>query len=431
MSLGICCLSFCTLGLGASQKSGDFVEPSSIAIGLFNQGYRHCQAAHRQRSRDIEGAQRKFQLYLDYLAQAKVEDARVVSTSVDNIDRNIAYCNQVAVDLTRATANPYLEKSYLSCNTARRFVSDLDVLNAEKYFDAHIQLKAKALHMSPDLLSRTLGQTWTQEGERLCKRVKLNIQRLGNRLARINLEIPVVEKYLSGAVEQCSAGRKGVLERASPDSLQLILRQVKSDNGKAKAYSAVWQYAHAKGKNDASALLLKSLANSSWCEHKLGQEIVDLIDFNRQELLNKQLRAEQEALAKIQAGEADEDLWVAPGIGREEALIQDYEMFDLELELGNLWEERPQLGRLEETFGSMAVEVLSDYASPESQDSAFSVGVSRKVSMVVTSQDEAVGQGEVSSEASGISQTTESEVTLEWLPENSNVMAQSSRVLGR
>ena len=291
-SIGIGSMGLSAASLSAAAVGNNFKEPSAIAVGLFNQGYRHCQAAHRQRSRDISGAQRKFQLYLDYLAQATAEDVRVTTTSANNIDRSIAYCNQVASDLTRVLAAPTLEKSYASCKTAKQFLKNFDVSNAEKYFDAHEQLKSKALQMSPDLLSKSVGQTWTHEGERLCKRVKLNIKRVGNRLARINLDMPVVKDHLNGAVQQCSVARKGINDQSKVARLEGLLGGVQLAIRQAQEYESVWSYAHSKENHDNSRSLLKSLAVSNWCEHQLGKDIADLIKRKK----NQALLAGQEAL---------------------------------------------------------------------------------------------------------------------------------------
>lgn len=283
--VGVGCLGIYSIGLNAAASESHYEQPSTMAVGLFNQGYRHCQAAHRQRGRDVSAARRKFQLYLDYLEQAVAEDPRVTSTKANNIDRNIAYCNQVAEDLTRALATPYLEKSYVSCKTAKQFLAEFDVANAEKYFRAHKQLKDKALNMSPDLLSRALNQTWTQEGERLCKRVKLNIKRLGNRLARINLDIPVVQSHLDTAVSQCSAARKMVSENGPVVKLEALLMSVKRANGKAREFGAVWEYAETASDEVNPLPLTKSLASSRWCEQRLSKEIAALVVRNQHQAL--------------------------------------------------------------------------------------------------------------------------------------------------
>ncbi|PCI49985.1 MAG: hypothetical protein COB51_03685 [Moraxellaceae bacterium] len=345
-------MGFSPSGLGSAALEGSLEEPSSIAVGLFNQGYRHCQAAHRQRSRDIKGAQRKFQLYLDYFAQATAEDVRVATTSASNIDRSITYCNQVAADLTRVLATPTLEKSYASCQTAKQFLRDFDLSNAEKYFNAHVQLQSKALQMSPDLLSKSLNQTWIQEGERLCKRVKLNIKRVGNRLARINLDMPAVKDHLNSAVQQCSVARQGINDQAEVAPLEGLLGEVQLAIRQAQEYESVWTYARSKGDHDNSKSLLKSLAVSNWCEHQLSKDIANLIKRKQ----NQALLAEQEALKQknmaqqrlleagdqnmnISIGEIDAETPMSPLIAAREVGLEGYEELTLGVQPSAIIEE--------------------------------------------------------------------------------------------
>ena len=265
-------LSLTLIGLWPLQTVGEEIgqgAPSAIAMEIFAQGFRHCQGAHRLRAKDIDRAQEKYQRYLKYLDDALAEDQRIASTSAFNINRNIAYCQQVALDLDRKIAEPHLEQGYASCKTAREALNQMDTETASKYLAASEKLKEKAMQISPSILE----VNWAQEGERLCDRVKLNIQRLENRLARIEIDKKKVVQHLQNSVRHCSQARQLIKEQGGLVKIEQLQEKVRKQNNAVDRYDSVIDYANDMEKLNKAGNLTKKIATARWCDRKLASEL--------------------------------------------------------------------------------------------------------------------------------------------------------------
>ena len=144
-----CIFILLTVMPGLSLAAND--QNLAKAIKTYKSGYNACVEAHRIRSSNLVAAKEKISFYLKKLKEAKSIDPRIMSTTEQNVDRNISQCKTAEEDILRAEAFPIIEKAFSECNKTKKHLSSGAITSAERSFKKYTSFKSQAFALTTSL----------------------------------------------------------------------------------------------------------------------------------------------------------------------------------------------------------------------------------------------------------------------------------------
>ena len=121
------------------------------AIETYKSGYDACVEAHRIRGSNLKTAKEKIAIYSTKLKEAQSIDSRIMTTTEQNVDRNITQCRTAKEDILRAEAFPIIEKAFNECNKSKKQLSAGQITSAESSFKKYSSFKSQAFALTSSL----------------------------------------------------------------------------------------------------------------------------------------------------------------------------------------------------------------------------------------------------------------------------------------
>lgn len=138
------------------------------AVTEYLKGFKECTEANTLRTKDLNGAKKKFDSYLKSLDKATAVDSSILSTTQRDMDKNLRYCERVELDIKRAEATPILEKGFTYCDAAKEAIDAGDVPAAQTNLDEYKRYRDDAF-----IITETIMEVFAMASKvRACSRVE-------------------------------------------------------------------------------------------------------------------------------------------------------------------------------------------------------------------------------------------------------------------
>ncbi|AUM12020.1 hypothetical protein [Ketobacter alkanivorans] len=122
------------------------------AVNEYIKGYKECTEANTLRTTNLQGAKRKFDIYLKQLNRAKSIDPSILNTTQRDMDSNLRYCERVEINIKRAEATPILEKGFTYCDTAKESLKNGDVPTAQTNMTEYKRYRDDAMIITDSIM---------------------------------------------------------------------------------------------------------------------------------------------------------------------------------------------------------------------------------------------------------------------------------------
>jgi len=172
------------------------------AIKTYKSGYSACVEAHRIRGSNLNAAKDKMAFYSSKLKEAEAIDSRIMSTTEQNVDRNITQCKTAKEDILRAEAFPIIEKAFNECNKSKNQLSSGQISSAESSFKKYTRFKSQAFELTSSLEK----QPGTKAKIRRCDKTGEKLKLALNDVKSI---VKTAEQQNSKAMQALSSCRSG------------------------------------------------------------------------------------------------------------------------------------------------------------------------------------------------------------------------------
>lgn len=173
------------------------------AITIYKSGFEACVEAHSIRGSNLKAAKEKISFYTQKLAEAKAIDSRIMTTTEQNIDRNIALCNTAEDDILRAEAFPIMQDALEQCNKARTQLNSGDISSADASFKQYNSLKSQAFAITTSLDK----QADTKAGMLRCEKTSAKLELFKTEIAAVVAEAEAENKKARQALQSCQSGQ--------------------------------------------------------------------------------------------------------------------------------------------------------------------------------------------------------------------------------
>ncbi len=173
------------------------------AIKIYKSGYEACVEGHSIRGSNLKAAKEKISFYMQKLEEAKAVDGRIMTTTEQNIDRNLDLCKTARDDILRAEAFPIMEKALAECNQAKALLNDNNIASAEASFKKYSSLKSQAFAITTSLDK----QADTKAGIRRCEKTGEKLQLAKSQIAAVEKTAKAQNQKASQALKLCKSGQ--------------------------------------------------------------------------------------------------------------------------------------------------------------------------------------------------------------------------------
>lgn len=173
------------------------------AIKTYKSGFEACVEAHSIRGSNLKAAKEKISFYAQKLAEAKAIDSRIMTTTEQNVDRNLALCNTAEDDILRAEAFPIIQDAFNQCNKAKTQLTSGDISSAEASFKKYNSLKSQAFAITTSLDK----QPDTKAGIRRCEKTGDKLKLYKSEIATAVKAAEAQNKKAKQALQSCQRGQ--------------------------------------------------------------------------------------------------------------------------------------------------------------------------------------------------------------------------------
>lgn len=197
--------AFLLLGLisFSTQSSAEDAQSLAQAIKIYKQGYNACVEAHTIRGSNLKEAKEKISFYNQKLEEATAIDKRILTTTEQNIDRNLSHCKTAKEDISRVEAFPLMEKALNECNKSKSELASGKFNSANTAFGNYVKLKKQASVLSSSLVKQPDITAKIRRCEKTGEKVKL----ANNQISSITKKTESQNITVKKALEICKAGQ--------------------------------------------------------------------------------------------------------------------------------------------------------------------------------------------------------------------------------
>ncbi len=193
----LCALSHNALAEGANFKQ---------AVATFKQGYTACTEAQQIRSKDINQAMELFDKYLQLKDKAAQLDPVILTTTEQNISREIEFCENARQDILRTKAFPLMESALDACEESKNLLGKSNTVDATSAYKRYEELYKKATEITPSIAK--VSSVSIKVGR--CDNLKKKIDEAEQKLAKVESMIQTDIKQASKALETCNTAGKTI-----------------------------------------------------------------------------------------------------------------------------------------------------------------------------------------------------------------------------
>jgi len=191
-------LSFFTLGVYAENAN------FKLAVDTFKQGYNECTQAQRIRAQDINQAMELFDKYLQLKDKAAKIDPSILTTTEQNISRDIEFCENARQDILRTKAFPIMENALNACEESKNLLAKSNMAEATNAYKRYEDLYKKAIEVTPSITK--VSSVSIKIGR--CENLKKKIDVAADNLIKIEATIQNDYKQAAKALETCNSAEK-------------------------------------------------------------------------------------------------------------------------------------------------------------------------------------------------------------------------------
>lgn len=191
-------LSFFSLSVHAENAN------FKLAVDTFKEGYSACTQAQRIRAQDINQAMELFDKYIQLKDKAAKIDPSILTTTEQNISRDIEFCENARQDILRTKAFPIMEDALNACEESKDFLAKSNMTEATNAYKRYEDLYKKAIDVTPSIAK--ISSVSIKIGR--CENLKKKVDAAADNLIKIETAIQNDYKQVAKALETCNTAEK-------------------------------------------------------------------------------------------------------------------------------------------------------------------------------------------------------------------------------
>lgn len=193
------------------------------AVNEYLKGFKECTEANTLRTKDLNGAKKKFDTYLKTLDKATAMDSSILSTTQRDMDKNLRYCERVELDIKRAEATPILEKGFTYCDAAKTALDSGDVATAQTNLDEYKRYRDDAF-----IITETIMEVFAMASKvRACSRVEEKLAEASLKESAVAAAMTKAATDYQSFLNECTGAKTAITSpKFSLNSLDAVNQQL-------------------------------------------------------------------------------------------------------------------------------------------------------------------------------------------------------------